>query len=522
MANGRSTAADGWRNRIETHITTNFEPAWALIQRVPPLRRRVNRSLINNAILKMPTRPEPLSAMAEYTSWESLTDRTYGSRHLPPKPLPEPPLPDVDTAADLFMRRGETLLCPKSTVTFAYFAQWFTDAFLRSDRSIPRDPRRTNSNHEIDLCSIYGLKPENTRTLRAHEGGRLKSQTIAGAEHMPYLTDGGRIKPEFEGLSVLRYDQLSDEQKSTLFATGSDTTNTQLGFLMMNTLFLREHNRIAGLLADEYPGWDDDRLYATARNVMIVLLLKIVIDEYINHIAPYHFKFFVDAEAFTNEAWYRNNWMSIEFNLLYRWHSLIPSQLRAAGEDRPIRDTLYASRLLTGNRLADLFQEASLQRAGRVGLRNTDPELRETEVKSLQQARGVMLAPFNDYRELCRFPRATEFDQLTGDPETQAAVREVYGTVDRLEFYTGLFTEDPRPNSVLPAVIGRMVGMDAFSQALTNPLLAPRVFNEATFSPLGMELIRTTSTLSQLLHRNIPESPGDYVVTMTRSDWKRE
>ena len=123
MANGRSTAADGWRNRIETYVTTHFEPAWAAIQRVEPLRRRVNRTLINNAILKIPTRPEPLSTMAEYTSWESLTDRTYGSRHLPPQPLPDPPLPDVDAAADLFMRSGETILCPKSTVMFAYFAQ---------------------------------------------------------------------------------------------------------------------------------------------------------------------------------------------------------------------------------------------------------------------------------------------------------------------------------------------------------------------------------------------------------------
>jgi len=461
--------------------------------------------------------------MAEYTSWESLTDRTYGGRHLPPKPLPDPPLPEVDAAADLFMRRGETILCPKSTVAFAYFAQWFTDQFLRSDRSVPRDPRRTNSNHEIDLCAIYGLKPENTRALRSGEGGRLKSQTIGGAEHMPYLCDDdGRIKPEFASLSVLRWDKLTPEERSRLLATGSDTTNTQLGFLMLNTLFLREHNRIAGLLADEYPGWDDDRVYATARNVLIVILLKIVIGEYINHITPYHFKFFVDAEAFTNERWYRNNWMSVEFNLLYRWHSLIPSRLRAGGEDRPIAATLFASELLTGTPLAELFQEASLQRAGRVGLRNTDPELRKTEVKSLQQARGVMLAPFNDYRELWRFPRATEFDQLTGDGETQAALREAYGTVERLEFYTGLFSEDPRPNSVLPPVIGRMVGIDAFSQALTNPLLAPRIFTEATFSPLGMEVIRTTSSLSQVLHRNVPESPGDYVVTMTRRDWRRE
>jgi prostaglandin-endoperoxide synthase 2 len=74
---------------------------------------------------------------------------------------------------------------------------------------------------------------------------------------------------------------------------------------------------------------------------------------------------------------------------------------------------------------------------------------------------------------------------------------------------------------VLPSLIGRMVGVDAFSQALTNPLLSPRVFNEATFSPVGMEVIATTKTLSDVLHRNVPESPGRYFVAMTRRDWKR-
>ena len=30
--------------------------------------------------------------------------------------------------------------------------------------------------------------------------------------------------------------------------------------------------------------------------------------------------------------------------------------------------------------------------------------------------------------------------------------------------------------------MGRLVGIDAFSQALTNPLLAPRTYNADTFS----------------------------------------
>ena len=96
----------------------------------------------------------------------------------------------------------------------------------------------------------------------------------------------------------------------------------------------------------------------------------------------------------------------------------------------------------------------------------------------------------------------------------------MYGSVDEIEFYPGLFAEDVRPNAVLPSLIGRLVAIDAFSQAFTNPLLSPRIFNPQTFSPLGWELIRDTSTLSDMLHRNVP---GDraYEVTMTRRDWVR-
>ena len=133
----------------------------------------------------------------------------------------------------------------------------------------------------------------------------------------------------------------------------------------------------------------------------------------------------------------------------------------------------------------------------------------------------MQLAPYNDYRELAKFPRVTDFDQISGDPAVQQGLRDLYGHVDRIEFFPGLFAEDARPNSVLPSLIGRMVGVDAFSQALTNPLLSPRVFNEQTFSPLGMEIIGATQRLSDIVHRNVPESPGEYYVTMTREGWVR-
>ena len=216
-----------------------------------------------------------------------------------------------------------------------------------------------------------------------------------------------------------------------------------------------------------------------------MVLIKLVIEEYINHIAPYHFKLVADPKPFKNEPWYRTNWMAIEFNLLYRWHGLIPTDCTSQAPTSRSGSTVFNPKLVVEHGLARLFDDASHQRAGRIGLRNTAPALREVEHNSILQGRAVQLAPYNDYRELAGFPRVTAFDQISSDPEIQAGLRDLYGHVDRIEFYTGLFAEDTRPNSVLPSLIGRLVAVDAFSQALTNPLLSPRVFNAQTFSPLG-------------------------------------
>ena len=51
---------------------------------VPPVRRLVSRLLINHFGYATTLRPRALSLASDYTSWKSLTDRTYSGRHLPP------------------------------------------------------------------------------------------------------------------------------------------------------------------------------------------------------------------------------------------------------------------------------------------------------------------------------------------------------------------------------------------------------------------------------------------------------
>ncbi len=253
-----------------------------------------------------------------------------------------------------------------------------------------------------------------------------------------------------------------------------------------------------------------------------MLLIKLVVEEYINHITPYHFRFTLDPRLSTMLArapWHRENWASAEFNLVYRWHSLIPSTLCVGGKELPMADTLAGGALIPGPGLGRLFEEASLQRAGRIGLFNTDPVLREVDIASVAESRALNLAPYNSYREHCRFPRVRRFEQVSGDARVSEALRELYRGVDDLDLYVGLFAEEPGDaNAMLPPLLTKIIAIDAFSQALTNPLLASRVFTTATFSPYGMKIIATTRTLSDVLHRNVPEDPRPRFVSLTRRE----
>ncbi|POM26014.1 hypothetical protein BTM25_03980 [Actinomadura rubteroloni] len=514
----RTFAADGVENRLRLLALTHGRPLWRLAEAVPPVRLRLNAALIDRAVREMPGRPEPLSTLAPYTSWTSLTDRSYLGRHLPPTPGGEA-RPSPERAADLFTRGHTMIPCPKSTVLFAYFAQWFTDGFLRGDTRLPRDPRVNSSNHEIDLNQLYGLDAAATAAVRTFDGGLLKSQEIDGGEFPPHLCEKGEVKPEFAALSVARMDLLDAPARDTLFAFGGDRGNTQVGFALLTILFLREHNRVARLLAEDNPRWDDERLFQTARNIVIAIVIKLVLEEYINHITPYHFRFVLDpalTRRLSRAVWHRQNWASAEFNLVYRWHQLVPSALDVGGKELPLAATLFGSALIPRPGLGRLFEEASEQRAGRIGLFNTDPALREVDVASIAGSRALDLAPYNAYREHCRFPRARRFEHISTDPRVGGALRDLYASVDDVDLYVGLFAEEPgSPRAILPPLLTKIIAIDAFSQALTNPLLAPRVANARTFSPLGMKIIGSTRTLSDVLHRNIPEDPKPRFVSMT-------
>ncbi len=128
--------------------------------------------------------------------------------------------------------------------------------------------------------------------------------------------------------------------------------------------------------------------------------------------------------------------------------------------------------------LAALFDEASKQRCNAVGLFNTDPCLLSTEEKTIEIGRETKLASFNAYRALCGYPKLKTFQDISSKREVAEALQSCYKKPDDVELYVGLFAEDVRENGILPTLMATMVAVDAFSQALTNPLLAPENFND--------------------------------------------
>ncbi|WP_323770007.1 peroxidase family protein [Antarctobacter sp.] len=549
----------GW---IATRALLQLQRPWVarLIEAVPFLHRRLNALLINRIVTQARSRPHPFSTMSPYTSWSSLTDRTWAGRHLGVSDLDPATLPgwDGDSGLKPLFERpdGSQTMCPKSTCLFPAFAQYLTDGFLRTvaekDFDGVEDPerrKRNTSNHEIDMCPLYGRTPAQTRALRDPDRrGYLRSQVIAGEEYPEFLFADGMMRAEFGDLDrplglpgLLEacddpnpvISQGAQAMRDALFAVGGDRVNSVPQVSMMNTLFLREHNRLAREIGARHPAWDDSRVFETARNVVIVQFIKIVVEDYINHIAPFAVHLIADPSVCWNSPWNKSNWITTEFSLLYRWHALIPDAITWGGTAWPIGKTYFLNNLpLLQTGLKRGFEDMSAQGAARLGPRNTNDHLLDIEWDSTRQGRICELASYNAYRAYLGQAPAKRFHEISSDPVVAAQLERAYGNVDKVDFFVGIFCEDRVPGSPLPRTILSFVALDAFSQALTNPLLSQHVFQppkgfddnaeleHPTFSRYGWEQIQTCGSLRDVITRNVDAPETLAFIGMTRPDWR--
>jgi peroxidase len=134
--------------------------------------------------------------------------------------------------------------------------EYFTTAiaFNRSIYDLQSNPRQQLNEISawIDASNVYGSSLERANALRTLSGdGKLK-------------TSAGNLLP-FNELGFPN----AGGNGSSLFIAGDVRANEHVGLTALHTLFMREHNRLANIIAQKHPKLSGEKIYQKARQLVL-------------------------------------------------------------------------------------------------------------------------------------------------------------------------------------------------------------------------------------------------------------
>ncbi|KAJ8277979.1 hypothetical protein GJAV_G00082370 [Gymnothorax javanicus] len=483
------------------YILTHFKGFWNIINQIPFLRDSIMRYVLTSRSHLIDS-PPTYNSDYGYKSWEAYSNLTYYTRTLAPVPedCPTPMgvagktvLPDVKLIVEKFLLRKKFIPDPQGTsLMFAFFAQHFTHQFFKSD--VKRGPAFTKSlAHGVDLSQIYGDNLERQHKLRLLKDGKLKFQMVDGEVYPPAMKE---VQVD------MHYPPHVPEEHR--LAVGHEAFGLIPGLMMYATIWLREHNRVCDVLKQEHPDWDDERLFQTARLILIGETIKIVIEDYVQHLSGYHFKLKFDPELLFNQRFQYQNRISSEFNTLYHWHPLMPDAFHVQGQVYSYKQFLFNSSVVMNHGIHNLVESFTKQIAGRVaGGHNVPPELMPVVMKSIEHSRQMRYQSLNEYRKRFMMKPYKSFQDLTGEKEMAAELEELYGDIDAMELYPGLLVEKPRPNAIFGETMVEMGAPFSLKGLMGNPICSLEYWKPSTFGgQVGFDIVNTAS-LQKLVCQNI-------------------
>ncbi|KAM8866067.1 eosinophil peroxidase-like [Synchiropus picturatus] len=136
----------------------------------------------------------------------------------------------------------------------------------------------------IDVGQVYGSDDAKARYLRdlSSDRGLLRVNTEftdQGRELLPFTSMGANI--------CATRAQITGDSRAVevpCFLAGDERSNENIALTSLHTLMLREHNRLAGALAELNPHWRGERLYQEARKIMGAYFQVLTFRDYLQHI----------------------------------------------------------------------------------------------------------------------------------------------------------------------------------------------------------------------------------------------
>ncbi|XP_048338476.1 prostaglandin G/H synthase 2 [Sphaerodactylus townsendi] len=487
------------------YILTHFKGVWDIINSISFLQDTIMRYVLMSRSHLIDS-PPTYNSHYVYKSWEAYSNLSYYTRALPPVPhdCPTPmgvkgkkELPDSQIIVDKFLLRRKFIPDPQGTNTmFTFFAQHFTHQYFKTDHK--KGPAFTKAlGHGVDLSHIYGETLDRQLKLRLLKDGKLKYQMIDGEMYPPTVK---------ETQAEMIYPPHIPEHLQ--FSVGQEVFGLVPGLMMYATLWLREHNRVCDILKKEHPEWEDEQLFQTARLILTGETIKIVIEDYVQHLSGYHFKLKFDPELLFNQRFQYQNRIAAEFNTLYHWHPLLPDTFQIQDQEYTYQQFVYNNSIMLEHGLSKMVTSFSKQRAGRVaGGRNVPAAVQKVAKASIDQSRQMRYQSLNAYRKHFLLKPFKSFEELTGEKEMAAELEELYGDIDSMELYPALLVEKPRPGAIFGETMIEIGAPFSLKGLMGNVICSPEYWKPSTFGgKVGFDIVNTAS-LQNLVCNNVKGCP---------------
>jgi len=347
----------------------------------------------------------------------------------------------------------------------------------------------------IDGSQVYGSDATRAMALRTLTGGHLKT---SDGNLMPYNTAG------------LTNDNPLGAPAGSLFLAGDTRANENIELTAMQTLFVREHNRLADKLAAAHPTWNDEQIYQQARRLVIGELQAITYTEFLPALLGKALPAYTGYKPNVNPG-IANEFSTAAFRL---GHSLLgddveffDNQGQETHDPTALRDDFFNPQLVSQTGIDPILKYLASDRAQELDTHVVDevrnflfgaPGQGGLDLASLniQRGRDHGLADYNTTRVAYELPAVTSFAQISSNPETQAALKQAYGNVNNIDLWVGGLAEDH--------VRGGSVG-PLFSRILTDQFTrlrdGDRFWYQRDLTGADLQFVQG-SKLSDIIRRN--------------------
>jgi hypothetical protein len=314
----------------------------------------------------------------------------------------------------------------------------------------------------MDLSQVYGSSPEGSDKLRTFTNGRLLSRS-------------GDKYGEFLPLENLNY------------VCGDRRCSENIVLQSIQTLFLREHNRIATILAHLNKDWDDERLFQETRIIAIAQYQMILFNEFIPQVIGYEFARSYDLLPYGQDKYFLN-YDSYSYPNIYNefataafryGHTLVPTFVSKISSYNKVVDTLSFKQWLAppigqqenkdgynqlirgciwdpmglpdSHMTEGIFDHINEVKPKNRNYMSADFYRLSLPAVNIARGRDHGLAPYNQYRYECDLKYAYSFDDLSSEmsPETILNLAKTYRSVKDIDLWTGGISEKPVKGGVV-------------------------------------------------------------------------